>query len=368
MPERRLTEITVKALKPSAAYVSYWDDLTPGFCVRVGKRAKTFCVVRGRNRERISIGKWPDVSVSEARTEAKKLLASEPEEKIASITYGDARETFLAGYDNPRTRYNVTRLLTSHFKFGLLSAITDKDVTKALGKLADRPSEQLHAYRALRAFLRWCTRSPRRYLKHSPMEGYEPPGRDRRGTRVLTDAELKAVWNASGAAPYAIFRLMMLWGTRNMETTLLERSWALDDVLTIPGEHTKNGRDHAIPLLPIARSILDDLPGGNERYYFSSRWADSHLTHHALPKLKREVMKASGTKGWQLRDLRRTFRSNMARLKVPREVCEVLINHAPPVLDEIYDRYDRREEKREALAKYEALIHALVAQVQSGTR
>lgn len=73
-------------------------------------------------------------------------------------------------------------------------------------------------------------------------------------------------------------------------------------------------------------------------------------------------MAASGTKDWTIRDLRRTFRSNMARLKVPREVCEVLINHAPPALDEIYDRYNRLEEKREALAKYEAFIQALLAQ------
>ncbi len=40
----------------------------------------------------------------------------------------------------------------------------------------------------------------------------------------------------------------------------------------------------------------------------------------------------------------------------------ILINHAPPVLDDIYDRYDRIEEKREALAKYEDFIQTLVAQ------
>jgi hypothetical protein len=51
----------------------------------------------------------------------------------------------------------------------------------------------------------------------------------------------------------------------------------------------------------------------------------------------------------------------MARLKVPRDLCEVLINHAPPVLDEIYDRYDRLEEKSEALEKYEKFLQALLA-------
>ncbi|MDB5710209.1 MAG: hypothetical protein JWL96_2279 [Sphingomonas bacterium] len=61
------------------------------------------------------------------------------------------------------------------------------------------------------------------------------------------------------------------------------------------------------------------------------------------------IKERSGTSGWTLHDLRRTFRSNMTRLRVSRDTCEVLINHAPKVLDEIYDRYDRLDEKREAL-------------------
>lgn len=52
----------------------------------------------------------------------------------------------------------------------------------------------------------------------------------------------------------------------------------------------------------------------------------------------------------------------MARLKVPHDICEVLINHAPTFLDEIYDRYDRIDEKREALAKYEAFMVRLLAE------
>jgi len=37
------TDITIRTFKPGA----YWDDATPGFGVRVGKRAKTWTVMRG---------------------------------------------------------------------------------------------------------------------------------------------------------------------------------------------------------------------------------------------------------------------------------------------------------------------------------
>lgn len=370
MAKIHLTDVAVKALKPTGKYVTYWDTM-PGFGIRVGMHSKTWTVMRGRNRERISIGRYPDVSLSDARAEAKRLLSAAPEPKITTMRFDEARKTFLE--DNykgskSRTKYHVTLLLQNHFKAfeqKQLAEITDTDIRKALDKMSRTPSAQLHAYRGIKCFLRWCTRPPRRYIKYSPMEGYAPPGKDRKGTRTLSDDELAAVWKVTGEGSRSIFRLLILWGTRNAETTLIERKWAVGDILTIPGERTKNGRDHGIPILPLAQTVLDARPQAG-RYYFQGRYTnEASLTAGALNRMKREIQEETGTKDWQIRDIRRTFRSNMARLKVPREVCEVLINHAPPMLDEIYDRYDRVEEKREALEKYEGFISQLLAETQA---
>jgi integrase len=364
------TDLSVRALKPAPSKY-HWDDSTPGFGLWVGKRRKTWVVMRGADRKRVTVGRYPDLPLSTARVEAKRLLLQAPEPKELKILFREARAVFLAeNYRDAsgRTLSEASRHLNKHFKkleaFGL-SEIGDQDIKKSLDKLSDTPSEQLHAYRFLRTFFRWCTRAPRRFIKHSPMDGYEPPGKDKKGTRILTDKELVAVWKAADSPPYCVVRLLILWGTRSGETRALRRLWASagypsnqDWAMTIPGAFTKNGRDHAIPILPMAQAVLDGCPAGP--YYFPSRWGDSHLSDGAWSKIKREVQKKSGTKNWQLRDLRRTFRSTMARLKVPRDLCEVLINHAPPVLDEIYDRYDRQEEKREALQRYETWLHALL--------
>jgi hypothetical protein len=367
MARMHLTDLSVKALKGTDRYVSYMDTTTRGFGVRVGLRSKTWIVVRGRSRERITIGRYPDVSLSEARAEAKRLLSTAPEAKAVSMTFAEARPLFLdENYRDSKSRWPhlAKLLLTNHFKAleqKQLADITDGDIRHALDKLSDRPSQQLHAYRAVRAFLKWCSRPPRRYLRHSPMDGYAAPGKDRKGTRILSDDELKAVWNAAESGSRSVFRLLILWGTRNAETTALERKWAKDGVLTIPGEATKNGRNHGIPILPLAQSVLDARPEAGP-YFFPGRYSNEEsLTAGALNRVKREIQAETGTSGWQIRDIRRTFRSNMARLKVPRDVCEVLINHAPTVLDEIYDRYDRLEEKREALAKYEDFMLRLLA-------
>lgn len=144
----RITDISVRALKGSEKYVTHWDATTPGFGIRVGKRSKTWTVMRGRNRERLTIGRYPDLSVAEARAEAKRLLIAAPEAKAISTTFGLAREEFVEGYQNAGTRYLVTRLLRLHFKAiekSALSDITDDEISRALAKLSDRPSEQLHA-------------------------------------------------------------------------------------------------------------------------------------------------------------------------------------------------------------------------------
>lgn len=368
LPKLHLTDISVRALRPANTNMTYWDDVTPGFGIRVGKRSKTWTIMRGRSRERVSIGQYPDTSLAEARAEAKRLLSSVPEAKGILMTFAEARAKFLAENfvnSESRHRYNVTLILRKHFKameLVQLADVTDDHIAKALNKLRATPSTQLHAYRAVRSFFKWCTRPPHRYLPRSPMEGYEPPSRDRKGTRILSDDELKEVWNASKSGSRAIFRLLILWGTRNAETCCIERKWVKEGVLTIPGEKTKNGREHGIPILPLAQSVLNERPHTG-RYYFQGRHSDNdHLTPTALNRLRHHIQAETGTKDWNARDIRRTFRSNMARHRVPREICEVLINHAPPVLDEIYDRYDRLDEKREALAKYEAFMIGLLAQ------
>jgi hypothetical protein len=365
-----LTELSLKKLKPA----TYWDATTRGFGVRVGKHAKTWLIVNGssRTRAKVVIGRYPDLSLSDARTEAKRLLSQTPEPKVQSLTFEEAKLIFLDEHYRDtalRTKQEATRHLTNHFSrlnCRSLPSIGDGDIKACLDKLKKTPSEQLHSYRIARCFLRWCTRPPRRYLKHSPMEGYEPPGKDRKGTRILSDLELAAVWRAASEPPYIVVRLLILWGTRQGETRALRRIWASagypsnqDRQMTIPGAWTKNGREHAIPILPLADTVLASLTEEGP-YYFPSRWGDSHLSDGAWSKIKREVQAKSKTKDWRLRDLRRTFRSNMARLKVPRDLCEVLINHAPPVLDEIYDRYDRLEEKREALQRYEQFLEGLL--------
>jgi hypothetical protein len=65
VPTIRLTDVSVKALKPSEKYLTYFSDITPGFGIRVGKRSRTWIVMRGRARERVKLGTYPHLSLAE---------------------------------------------------------------------------------------------------------------------------------------------------------------------------------------------------------------------------------------------------------------------------------------------------------------
>lgn len=369
MPKQPLTDVGVRALKPPPqGQKTYWDTNSP-LGVRVSQGgAKTFIVLTAPGQRR-TIGRYPIIGLSDARAEAKRILAEKTlgvSKKPSAIKFETARTLFIESHyadKKPMVRKEATRLLTKHFsRFNArpLSEISDQEVSLELEKLRDRPSEQLHAFRAMRTFFRWCTRPPRRYLTHSPLEGYEAPSQDKKGTRTLSDRELAKIWEASEGQFGRMIKLLILWGVRRGELARIRPEWIERDVLTIPGQFTKNGRDHAIPLLPLATSILGERP--NTVYFFSGRMERTHFHDGSWGKCKRQLDAKAGVSNWQIRDLRRTFRSNMPKLGVSRNIAELLINHVSGTrneLDEIYDRYDYLDEKRHALKLWEDTIRSL---------
>ena len=90
MPKAHLTDIAIKALRPPRkGQETYWDQTLTGFGVRVSQGGgKSFIVMHGANRKRTSIGKYPIITLSDARTAAKRLLAEQTLGKHAPLSVG----------------------------------------------------------------------------------------------------------------------------------------------------------------------------------------------------------------------------------------------------------------------------------------
>ena len=106
------------------------------------------------------------------------------------------------------------------------------------------------------------------------------------------------------------------------------------------------------------QAILAHAPRLSDLYVFPAlRQANPTTTvFNGWGKPKTRFDQACGVTNWQLRDLRRTFATNMQRLGVRLEVTEALLNHVSGSqrgIVGVYQRYQWLPEMREAVLTYE---------------
>lgn len=366
MPKVHLTDISVRRLQSTERQVTFWDTQLPGFGIRLGRNRKTWTILRGTTRERVSVGHYPDLSLQEARREAKRLLIEPTQPR--SATFDKVLDQFLATHceqnHRPRTRKEIERLLRKHFLPALrktpLSEISAPDITSIVDKLSDAPSEAAHAFKAVRTMLRWARG---RHIKHNPLEGISRPAADRQRERVLTDPEIKAVWNVALSDFEKMIRLLLLTGARKSEIASLRWEWIEGKTLTIPGAFTKNRRTHRIPLGAMSLELIAAIDRGSA-YLFPGRWdANTHFHEGSWGKLKKSLDESSGVTDWVIHDLRRTFATNLAALSVPIHVTEKLLNHVSGTtggLVAVYQRHQFWDEQVAAIDAWENKLTTLL--------
>jgi integrase len=366
MPKLHMTDVVVSRLK---ACGTYFDQTTPAFGLRVGKNRKTWFVIRGRERLRSNIGRYPTVGLADARKEAKRLLTEAPV-KGDWMTFNAAYELFKEAIKDkkPRTQHDYKRVLEKHLQPKLgskkLSDIDYDDIMRLTNALPR--AEKRNTLAVGRTFFRWCLKPPRRYIKHSPLEGVELPSVGKR-KRILDESELKIVWLAALKQGYphgTILQLLILTGQRKTETGSLRWPWIneKDRTITLPDTITKNKKEHTFPYGDLTAAVLASIPRRNTTdLLFPSAVSDDRPLS-GWSKYKTEL--SDGCAHWTLHDLRRTYRSMHGRIGTPREIAERLVNHAAGVQTEveaIYDRWHYLPQMRAAVLAFDDNFTALLA-------
>lgn len=189
-----------------------------------------------------------------------------------------------------------------------------------------------------------------------------PKARD----RTLKDEEIVAFWKAAEQERpefSAALKLLLLTGQRLSEVTDMRRSELSDDltIWTIPGERTKNHKEHVVPLSPLARKILASTPAASD-LVFSVTGGRTPIIINTY--LRDRLVAATGGDGWRIHDLRRTCATEMARLKVEPHVIEAVLNHmsgpAKVGIAGIYNKWAYLPEKTAALARWATYVAGLI--------
>lgn len=295
------------------------------------------------------------------------------------LTYAELVDSYTDLHLTPNTRSgadirasllhkNLVHLLTRP-----VSGITKRELIEAIDAIMATGKQQsaVNILRRLKMVFNWA--ADRDLIAVNPCERIRPPAKTVERDRVLTDDEISAVWQASFRLPSPfgeMYRMFMLTGQRRTEVSTMRWSEVSGDLWTIPREKVKKDRPHTVPLVGTAQATLSSLAErprfSEDGFIFSTTGGASSSSN--FWKIKMALDQLSGVTGWTIHDIRRTVRSKLAELGVPREVARKVLNHEDGKVDRIYNRHEYLAEKREALERWEMMLLDLVAAAPANGR
>jgi integrase len=387
----RLTAKNVEAMRPGADRREIPDDHMPGLYLILQPSGARSWAVRYRHQaapRKYTLGSYPALSLKDARELAAKALRGVAEgrdpgrEKILARaakaeSVDRVVEEFLERHvrrsNRPRTAQETERLLRQHvlprWRGRMVHEITRRDVLDILDRVVDggAPIAANRVLAAVRKFFNWCV--ARDILAASPCAGVKPPTAERARDRVLTDDELRLVWQAAdklGGTFGPLVKLLALTGQRRDEVAQMRRDeLSLDARLwTLPPARTKNNQPHEVPLSKASLAVLQNVPHTpGSPFVFTTNGGASPASGYSKNKRRLEALLPSDMPAWRLHDLRRSCASGMARLGINLPVIEKVLNHSSGSFAGIvgvYQKHSFADEKRRALETWGNFVTALV--------
>lgn len=219
----------------------------------------------------------------------------------------------------------------------------------------------------------------------TPFKDKDAGGTEYSRTRILSLDEIRTVFEVFDKRPdvmtrenYLAILILLLLGIRKGE--LIAAKWSEFElskkIWDLPAERTKTGVAIRIPLPEQLIPVFFELQvrANGSEYVFPSRRASKRRKYisddtlnHALAKLfgrkvdsKKQplpnIFGEHGIEHFVVHDLRRTFRSLLAKNGVPSHISERSLNHKLKGTEEVYDRYDYFNERKDAISQLAEII------------
>lgn len=354
------------ALQPAAARYEVKDQTVKGLVLRVSPGGvKTFSVFSWvpakRRPERVTLGKYPAVSIDAARTRAKKVMgqiaegkspATEKRQFHAEDTFEAVFEKYMANHVLPKLSRKVqidtqglfdNYVKPSHLHTRKLSDIRHTDIEALhtrVGKLHPRTANKVVAL--VRGVFRYAARHGVALL--SPTIGisqYQINARE----RFLQPEEMPrflAALDATVQPHQDVFRLLLFTGVRlgNMLAAQFDQFDLEHGIWSVPGSQHKNRKPHALPLLPEAVAIVQrrraEVPKGNPWLWPSDTTNSGHLTH--VRNVWDDLLDRAGIADLRRHDVRRTVGAWLSIGGANMQVVGKALGHSTIHATQVYAR------------------------------
>jgi integrase len=389
---KRLTDVSVRNLKPRDAAYARPDGGNGLYCVVQPSGHKSWATmyrIAGR-QAKLVLGRYPEMGLaaariaaiearesakagvdpSRARREKKIAAAVAAEDTVTAICsrFLETKGAKLRSIDHQRS---MLRRLVFDSALGEMPVeqVKRSDIVKTLDKIEAKAGARSAdmCLSILRQVFNWHA------LRSDDFRTPIVPGMGRyryaehRGERILSDAELRQLWEttADGTTFAQLVRFLLLTSARKSEAAGLRRAEIDGDIWTLPASRSKTGKAVERPLSGPARRIIDEMPqidGCPWVFSGSSGLSPFNNFSDATAALR----KRSGVQGWRVHDLRRTSRSFLSRAGVNVDTAERCLGHVIGGVRAVYDHHSYIEEMRFAFEALAALIQKIVNPPEGG--
>jgi integrase len=375
----------------------YFDAKTRGLGLRVtpaGAKTWSFVYRSGGPPKWLTLGSYPAITLATARALAldkRHLIDVEHRDPLEEERKAQEAPPAPASDAAPVFRFNDLAKLYETFAKGRKKSWRDdvgktkKYLTPRWGQMPLRDITRAHVHELLDGLVAqgmtvgvnrvqalisrlFTVALDRSLVDAHPAARMIKRFKERASDRVLTDAELRALWAGLDAHPGAAadaLRLRLLLGQRGAEIIgmkwdeidLVNRTWEL------PGARTKNAHPHVVPLSTTAVALLKRVRAQiveKEARVFPrlTPWTDELRALSAIH---------NGAYEWK--DLRRTVSTRLAGLGFSEEVIGRTLNHARyTVTARHYIKHAYLTETRQALETWDRVLADIVAGKKTARR
>jgi len=391
-----LTIKKIDELEPKGKRFYVYDDKQPGLRLYITPSGiKTFQFqVRSKGLDKIvteTLGKYPALKINEAREKAALLLSDvnsgtdiegkkrdARRKRLLDPTVIEFAEEFIEKYCKPkkRTWQEDQRILNKNIipEIGSLhmKEVKKRDIVAVLDKIENRGA-LIACNRTLAVFSKMFNFALERdVIEIFPVYGIKKRGEEKSRDRILSDNEIKLLWESLGDTSVSmLLKFLLITGQRTGETRQMQFNEINEGLWTIPSEKTKNKLTHIVPLSSMALDIIQEMKRkSNGDYVFSGRIkcegdiaGNKCIEKNVAAHHFRKIIKNFGWVRTTVHDLRRTVRSNLSMLKIRKTVAERILNHKEQGISAVYDRHDYLDEKKEALQKWSDKLGEILTKV-----
>lgn len=294
MAKVRITDKTLRRPLPVSGQEELWDDLVPGFGLRLSAGgSRTYFVMRRLNGKlvRRTVGKVApaadgplgkdELRLPQAREKARAMIEAlgrgqDPEPKPTAPTPGTGLKTFgqvAEAYLKDTSRRGAGKLASKAelqrkldkdltlWKDRPISELTKTDVVELI--VSKREQAEVASNRLLALVKRIFGWAAAHDLIPGNPAAYVEGTKESERSRVLNLDELALIWGGAEklGAPYGpLVQVLMLTAQRRNEVAEMALSEVQGAAWRLPDDRTKRGKGHLVPLSPRAVEILKSLP------------------------------------------------------------------------------------------------------------